>query len=123
MHFARTILALLIALSVAVLPVAGSGASVAGKPETARTMAMHSHSSDMADPMDCCPSGARAAQPCDHANGRCDMAFCAAPSVTIANPAAFQVAAPIVLGSALPLPNDQIVSVLRGSPPFRPPRV
>src|SRR6267142_1789836 len=73
MRIARTILALLITLSVALLPVA-SGAGLASKPADAIEM------SAMED-MDCCP---HKANPCDRMDGCASMATCALHCFTFA---------------------------------------
>lgn len=129
MHLARTILALLITLSVAMLPVAGSAAFIARSGAAPDEIAAQSHPmSEMAEAMDCCPDQASLhdMQPCDQAKvkGHCDsMACCAAQSVSLANAIVFRLNLPTLLGSALPVPVDQVVSLHSGSPLFRPPRV
>jgi hypothetical protein len=130
MRVVRRILALVIVLSVAVLPMAGSAAPAISsaaqdpvgdlvKAEAADTMT----SSDMPAAMhDCCPDEANG-QPCNHSADHCPMAFCAVQPVSIASPPVFQFDYPVLLANPLPIPVNQVVSLHSGSPPFRPPRV
>ena len=123
MRRARVILALLIALSVALLPTAGSTMPVVGS--MAQTGIAHDMvmPSDMQGAMhDCCPDDAKA-KPSHQHGGQCPMAFCCAPFVSIASPAGFHYDFPLLAGNLLPLLADQIVALHSGSPPFRPPRV
>jgi len=126
MRFVRVILALMIALSVAMLPTVGSAASTVsataqGASEVASMdMAMMSEMSAAMD--DCCPDHART-NPCDSLGDRCPMAFCAAQPVSIASPTVFHFDFSILVGNPVPVLVDQVVSLHRGSPPFRPPRV
>ncbi len=112
MRIARTILALLITLSVALLPVA-SGAGLASKP--ADTIEM----SAMED-MDCCP---HKANPCDRMDGCASMAACALHCVTFAANSAPLLFVGLTLADNMPVLRDDNVPSQSGSPPFRPPRV
>jgi hypothetical protein len=127
MRFVRTILALIIALSVAIVPVAGSAAPLPRTQATTDKITAHSHAmSEMAEAMDCCTDQATSpgVRPCDQAKGHCDpMAFCAAQSVSLADPAIYRFGLPRLAGNALLVPADQVVSLHAGNPPFRPPRV
>jgi hypothetical protein len=118
-------MALVIALSVAMLPAAGSAASipgwsVLGASEAMKKMTMPDEISAAMD--ECCPDHAKA-KPCDQPSDQCPLAFCAAQSVSIATAADFQFHFPLVAGSPLPIRVDQVVSHQSGNPPFRPPRV
>jgi hypothetical protein len=127
MRFVRVILAMVIALSVAMLPAVGSAASMIGStpqgaPEVVSARAVTP--SEMSAAVDeCCPDQAKKAAPCDQSNHQCPMAFCAAQPVSMAATAVFHFDFPILAANALPIPVDQVVSLHSGSPPFRPPRV
>jgi hypothetical protein len=119
MRIGRTILALLIALSVAMLPAAasaGAGSKSPGSVEMSSDMSAPDMSA-MAD--DCCP---HKANPCDEAGDCGTMATCvlkcfsfadASPSTIVFPSSLTTPAAPVVVD---PLPSHT------GSPPFRPPR-
>ena len=74
MRFARTIMAFVIALSVAMLPTAGSAIIAAKSTEQGAPVTMNA-SSDMSAAMDdCCPDHTK---PCDQNNDHCQsMASC-----------------------------------------------
>ena len=113
MRIARTILALLITLSVALLPAAG-GAGLASK--SADTIEM----SAMED-MDCCP---HKANPCDRMGGCTSMATCALHCFTFAvSSAPLPFVDPLTLADNMPVLQDDDVPSQSGIPPFRPPRV
>jgi hypothetical protein len=124
MRLDRTIMALIIAVSVTLLPTVGSTASVANlatEGASASASAKMAMSDEISAAMDeFCPDHAKA-KPCDKASDQCSFAFCAAQSVSIAIAADFQF--PLVAGNPLPIPMDQVVGHQGGSPPFRPPRV
>lgn len=125
MRLLRTMMALVIALSVAMLPAAGAAVSIAKSSPQAATEMMAEDmtmSSDMPSAMDCCPDSAKDKR-CDHPNGQCPMAFCAAQSINLALATAFRFDFPLVAGNPLPIPVDQVVTLRGSSPPFRPPRV
>jgi hypothetical protein len=113
MSIGRTIVALLIALSVAILPAAGSVGVSAKSLETAVTSATE-------DMPDCCPPKAN---PCEKAMDDCAaMATCVlkcfsflVPSAVIVFPSAF--AKMTASFTANPFCSQA------SSPPFRPPRV
>lgn len=120
MHFARTIMAFLIALSVALLPTAGSAAIDAKSSEHGAPAKMHMHS-DMSVMDDCCPDQPK---PCGQNSDHCrSMASCAVQSVSIAGVAVSHIRFPMIAGNPLPILTDQAVTLYDGSPPFRPPRV
>jgi len=130
MRIVRAMMALLIALSVALLPTVGSAASMvhaaAQGTSEGTSMAMSADMampSDMSNAMDdCCPDNAKA-KPGDHTRHQCPMACCVGPLTNLADAAAFRLNSPLAAGHRLPLPEDQVVSLRSGSPPFRPPRV
>jgi hypothetical protein len=70
--------------------------------------------------LDCCPDHAKA-KPGDRSSEQCPMASCAIQVLSIAHAA--QLNFPILAGRRLPFPQDQVVSLRSGAPPFRPPRV
>src|SRR5262245_34415038 len=113
MLFARTILAFLIALSVALLPPMG-------------TAGVNSKSHDMTEmsavePMDdCCP---HAANPCDKADGQCSsMAACTINCLSFTGGASSPFIYPLTLAALLPPFEGGVLLSQIGSPPFRPPR-
>ena len=109
MSIARTILAFLIALSVATLPVAGVAAVNKQMVGPAVSEPMH----------DCCPSDA---VPCDKAIGDCtSMAACALNCFNFAGGYFVELVFPLALTDRTP---SLAVDAFRGqaaSPPFRPP--
>jgi hypothetical protein len=115
MGFARTIIAIVVALSVAMLPVA---ATMAASAKTAEIAA----SADASAAMDeCCPDDAKQ---CDQGGSRCESrACCAYQTPSIANVAISRFAYPSVSDSPLPALAEHAVISHAGSPPFRPPRV
>jgi len=121
MRFARTMMAFVIALSVATLPVAGS-ASVVVKPTELTPSAQMMADAEMSAAMDdCCPDHAK---PCDQSSDQCQsMASCALQFVSLADVAVSSLRYPPVSGNPLPALTDQAVPLHGGSPPFRPPRV
>jgi hypothetical protein len=118
MRFARTIMAFIVALSVAMLPVAGTAAIAVNTAEM--TMPAAAQSADVPMAMDCCPDPA---EPCDQ-GGKCQsMASCTQPSLGIANISVSGLTYSLVAGSPLPVLVDSAAPLRAGSPPFRPPRV
>jgi hypothetical protein len=112
MNVGRTILALLIALSVAMLPTVAS-ANIAVTSTDMTEMA------DMAamEDMDCCPHKAK---PCDHCSS---MATCQLACFGFSATASSNVIFPRVTASLSPLSGANAFRSQIGSPPFRPPRV
>jgi hypothetical protein len=122
MRTLRMMMALVIALSVALLPTAGSAMSVisSASQDASRDLTI---ASDMSGVMDeCCPDHAKD-KPCDQPNDHCPMAFCGAQLLNLALTDAFRFNSPTAAGDPLPIPVDQVVALHSGSPPFRPPRV
>jgi hypothetical protein len=119
-------MALVIALSVAMLPAAGLAASVVKSTSQATSEAMTKHmamSSHMPGAMDeCCPDHVKG-KPCNQPSDQCPMACCAGQPMSLASTAIFRLDVPVIAGNPLPIPVDQVVSLHSGSPPFRPPRV
>ena len=112
MNLGRTILALLIALSVAMLP-AAAGAGVGLKSADMTDM------SAMGD--DCCPPNA---DPCDKAMGDCSsMAACALKCFSFSGSLYSIVAFPSIPASLSPPFESNSFRSQTSSPPFRPPRV
>jgi len=122
MRLSRTILALVTALSVAMLPMAGAANSGSMAHEVA-SQEMAVVSSDVPEAMDDCCADQIKANPCDQPSDQCSLAFCESQSGTIADVTSFPFDFPIVTGNPLPIPVEQVVALHSGSPPFRPPRV
>ena len=113
MAFARTILALLIALSVAWLPAAGAAAFKFKSQEMVEMSA--------SEPMDCCPP---AANPCDKSMGDCaSMAACIVNCLGFATGASSPFVYPTTLATLMPPFESGVLPSQMGNPPFRPPRV
>jgi hypothetical protein len=106
----RTILAVLIALSVAMLPAAGSAKS----PEPA-DMSM------MEDMTDCCP---HKANPCEKAMDDCAaMATCVLKCFSFTGTSSSKIVFPSTFAKMAAFFANNPFSSQTGSPPFRPPRV
>ncbi|PIT02496.1 hypothetical protein TSA1_18360 [Bradyrhizobium nitroreducens] len=120
MRFVRTILAFVIAMSLAMLPVGASASHLAmSQDDMQAAMQM---SADAAVAMDdCCPD---MKGPASNTDGyKCGMGFCCVGGmIALADirPVAFGHLA--IAASTLPIPEDQVVTIGGGSPPFRPPR-
>jgi hypothetical protein len=113
MSVGRTILALLVALSVAMLP-AAAGAGVSVKSPAQADM------SAMEDMHDCCPK----ANPCDKAMDDCGtMATCALKCFSFAGTSLSIIAFPSISAAMTAAFFSNPFSSQMGSPPFRPPRV
>jgi hypothetical protein len=115
MNLARTIMALMIALSVALLP-AAAGAGV--------DLKSADKSADMTDMSamghDCCPPKA---DPCDKAMGDCSsMAACALKCFSFSAALFSTVVFRSILPSVAPQFESHLFRLQIGSPPFRPPR-
>jgi hypothetical protein len=112
MRIGRTILALLIALSVAMLPAAG-GAGVSSKSPERADMSM------MEEMHDCCPPKAN---PCDKAD--CGtMATCALKCFSFAGTSSSMIVFPSIFAKMTGSFAASPFSSQTSSPPFRPPRV
>ena len=113
MKISRTILALLIALSVAMLP---ASANIAVKSTDMTEMAEMAEMAAMED-MDCCPHKAK---PCDHCSS---MATCQLTHFSFFATSASDIIFPSVAASLSPLSGANAFHPQEGNPPFRPPRV
>lgn len=110
MPLVRTIFALLIAVSVAMLPAAGAAAFKVTSQEPSEISA--------SEPMhDCCPP---AANPCCDDCG--SMAVCASTCFVYASGVASPLVYPTMLAGVMPLLSSGAWPSHLGSPPFRPPR-
>jgi hypothetical protein len=110
MSNARTILALLIAFAVALLPAAG-GAGVKSPAPAGMSV--------MEDMPDCCP---QKADPCDKAMDNCgSMATCALKCFSFVGTSSIIVFPSTVASTTIPFAANPLSSQ-PGSPPFRPPR-
>jgi hypothetical protein len=113
MKIGRIILALMIALSVAMLPAAGGGSAVMKSIDSTDMAAM--------EDMDCCP---HKASPCDMAMDGCaSMAACALTWLTFSDTASSPVIFPSRLAQLNPALGTSPFKSQTGIPPFRPPRV
>jgi hypothetical protein len=109
----RTILALLIALSVALLPGVGGTAFASNAANTTAESVM--------EDMDCCPPKAN---PCDGAMDGCtSMATCALKCFSFTGGFSLALTYPIAVLGEMPLLRTGTLHSQTSSPPFRPPRV
>jgi hypothetical protein len=119
MRIGRTILALLVALSVAMLP-AAAGAGVSSKSPHQADMSMTEGMSMPEDMHDCCPP----TNPCDHAMDDCgSMAGCVLKSFSFAGTSSSIVVFPATFAKMIAPVERNPFSSQMGTPPFRPPRV
>lgn len=121
MRVVRTIFAMVIALSVAVLPVGGSVALGVGLMAQGASEEI-SMAPEMSAMDESCPDHAKANR-CDRPGVQCRAACCVASPASIAQAAYSRVDPPTVAAELLPLPVDQVVCLQSSSPPYRPPRV
>ena len=121
MRFVRTILAFAIAISLAILPVGVSASSLAmPSGDMQATMQMGAAAEMAMD--DCCPDMKGPAS--NTGDYKCGMGFCCVGGlIALADiwPVAFGHFA--VAANKIAIPEDQVASFSRGSPPFRPPRI
>lgn len=121
MRLVRTILALAIAVSLAMLPLGASAGVGHAMPSDDMQAMMHMAGHAEMSMDDCCPDDMKGAA--SQHDGKCGMGFCcigsalALDGVRSVAPAIFAVAA-----SKIAIPADQVLSYRGGSPPFRPPR-
>lgn len=121
MRLVRTILALAIAVSLAMLPLGASASAGHAVPSDDMQTMMHmaGHADMSMD--DCCPDDMKGTT--SQLDGKCGMGFCciggalALDDVRPVAPAVFAIAA-----SKIAIPADQVLSSRGDSPPFRPPR-
>ena len=121
MRLIRTILALTIAISLAVLPL---GASTSGAATSSNDMqpSMQMAGHDDTSTHDCCPGDADG-KISHNDRYQCGMGFCCIGGVLTlgdVRPIAFGFLA--IAARKIAIPADQVVSYRGGSPPFRPPR-
>jgi hypothetical protein len=110
MNIARTILAFLIAASVAVLPVTAVAGVNKASAEVSVSEPMH----------DCCPPDA---SPCDKAIGDCaSMAACALKCFSLTGDSFYDLAFPLIVKNEMRPFAAELFGPQRASPPFRPPR-
>jgi hypothetical protein len=126
MSTGRTILALLVSLSVAMLP-AAAGAGASSKSPDRADMSMTedmsmTHDMSMTEEMhDCCPP---MANPCDHAMDNCGtMAGCVLKSFSFAGTSSSIIAFPATFAKMIAPSEHNPFSSQTSAPPFRPPRV
>ncbi len=120
MRSGRTILALLVALSVAMLP-AAAGAGVSSKSPHRADMSMTKDMSMTEAMPDCCP---HMANPCDRAMDDCGtMAGCVLKSFSFAGTSSSIIVFPAIFAKVIAPIERNPLSSQTGTPPFRPPRV
>ena len=121
MRFVRTILAIAIAISLAMLPVGVSASSLATSSDDMHATMQMGGDAEMAMD-DCCPDMKGPAPTTD--GYKCGMGFCCiggALALGDIRTIAFERLA--ATASKIAIPADQVVSFRGSSPPFRPPRV
>lgn len=119
MRLVRTIFALVIAISLAMLPLgvsAGGHAISSGGMQTSMHMAGHA---DMAMD-DCCPEDMKGKT--SHTDGyKCGMGLCCAGgTVALGDVRALEFEPLPMPATKIAIPADQVVLLRSGSPPFRP---
>jgi hypothetical protein len=122
MRLVRTILAFAITVSLAMLPV---GTLAAGLTMASDDVQMSMHmSGDAAMSMDeCCPDDMKGTN-APAGSHKCRMGFCCAGgTLALDDVRALEFVFFAIPASKLAIPADQVVSLLGGSPPFRPPRI
>jgi hypothetical protein len=120
-QFMRTMMAIAIALSVALLPVSGAAVASVKSSEQSIPADVSMPAGMSAGMDDCCPDHAK---PCPQAGDDCQsMASCSTSSVNLANLADPEFRYPALTGNPLSVLEEHAVPPLGGSPPFRPPRV
>lgn len=121
----RTMMALILSLTVAMLPVGGVSKATAGPAGQVASGVMSKEmtmASGLVGGTDCCADQTKAT-PCDQSRDQCSIAFCAFSPAGAIHTAVLHVDSPISPGQLLPIPLDQVASWHSNSPPFRPPRV
>jgi hypothetical protein len=121
MRIGRTILALFISISVAMLPGAGSIATSAKSSEMTLSASEEMDMSASEDMCDRCPDHAK---PCDKSMGDCGlMATCALKCFPLSIADGSPVVFPSITAKLVPSLASRSYRPLSGNPPFRPPRV
>ena len=119
MSIGRTILALLVSLSVAMLP-AAAGAGASSKSPDRADMSITEDVSMSEDMHDCCPP---MANPCDHAMDNCgSMATCVLKCFSFASTSSEIIVFPATSVKMIAPFERNPFSSQTGAPPFRPPR-
>ncbi|MCV0387717.1 MAG: hypothetical protein K5821_15115 [Nitrobacter sp.] len=121
MRLVRTILALAVAISLAMLPLCASATVGHAMPSNDMQNAMHmADHGDMAID-DCCPDNMKGTA--SHKDGKCGMGFCCiGGTLALGDVRAGALALFAVAAAEIAIPTDQVLSYCGGSPPFRPPR-
>jgi hypothetical protein len=129
MRIARTILALFVSFSVAILPAAGGAVSLTpSAPDMAASPPLQVDASDLAsDPMalaepmdDCCDHGTK---PCDQGKNCASALMCAMHCFNFTTVEGSEIVFPLTVPAKVLPPADSAVPSRTGAPPFRPPRV
>ena len=120
MRLVRTILALVIAASLTLLPIGASTAGFMMGQDDAES-SVHMVSTDMWTD-DCCPDD-MAGSPAQTDHYKCPMGFCCAGAIALGDVRSIGFRFLPATASKVGIIADQIVPTHSGSPPFRPPRV
>ncbi|MGC2087337.1 MAG: hypothetical protein WA702_28685 [Bradyrhizobium sp.] len=128
MRFVRAMLAFVIAISLAMLPVGASAGHAMASDHMQASMHMAQASTHMAADADmsmddCCPDDMKGSAP--HKDGyKCGMGFCCLGGVlALSDVRILGVAFLAATARKLAIPADQVASYRGSSPPFRPPRI
>lgn len=127
MRLFRNLLALLIAVSLAALPIGATAATLTSvQPAAVADAQAHAamdHAMHMTAAEPCHQQAADDAQPPAH-GAKCPLGFCCVGATCAFGPvSAVPVEFPSVLTALIALPTDHFVPDHAGTPPFRPPRV
>ena len=120
MRLVRTILALVIAASLTLLPIGTSTAGFMMGQDDAKA-SMHMGASTDMSMDDCCPDDIKAPARTDHYE--CPMGLCCAGAIAIGDVRALGFEFLPSAVSGVRVVANQIIPIRSGSPPFRPPRV
>jgi len=129
MRVARTILALLVSFSVAILPAVGGAIPLTpSTPDMAASPSLDSDAAGaasdpmtMAEPMDdCCDHGT---MPCDQGKNCASAVMCAMHCFNFTAVEGAKIVFPLTVAAKVLPPADFAVPSRTGAPPFRPPRV
>jgi hypothetical protein len=120
MRFVRTLMALMIAASLAVQPIAGAGAMGLKSSEPAASSEMAASDGMVAAMDDCCPDPGK---PCQGGDDCQSMATCAYQFSSISNVEFSRFEYMSVADAQPPILRDHAVALYDCSPPFRPSRV
>ena len=121
MRLVRTILALVIAASLTLLPIGASTAGfMMGQDDTESSVHMSAFSNVSMG--DCCPDDMKGA-PAQTDHYKCPMGFCCGGAMALSDVHAIGCRFLPAAASRMGIVADQIVPTYGASPPFRPPRV